>query len=84
MIVSHHPLIFSAVKQINGSTFLGRRILKSLLRGTLRTTYAYKFDVMGMAQLNQASLKLRGCLGADGYMQRSKQRRRDRPDRITS
>lgn len=58
LIISHHPLIFSGIKQINSSTFLGRRILK--LAGNDIAYYAMhtNFDVMGMAQLNQASIGL--------------------------
>lgn len=59
MIVSHHPLIFSAVKQINGSTFLGRRILRLAAGDIAYYAMHTNFDVMGMAQLNQASLGLR-------------------------
>ncbi len=59
LIVSHHPLIFSAVKQINNRTFLGRRILRLAAGDTAYYAMHTNFDVTGMAQLNQASLNLK-------------------------
>lgn len=58
MIISHHPLLFSAVKQINDRNFIGKRII-SLIKNDL-SYYAMhtNFDVKSMAQLNGAALEL--------------------------
>lgn len=49
LLLTHHPLLFSAVKKISDSDFVGKRILK-LIRGNI-ACYAMhtNFDVLGMA-----------------------------------
>lgn len=58
MLITHHPLIFGSIKQINNSTIVGRRLLK--LIGNHVTYYAMhtNFDVRGMAQLNEEQIGL--------------------------
>ncbi|MEE8835567.1 MAG: Nif3-like dinuclear metal center hexameric protein [Eubacteriales bacterium] len=58
MMITHHPLLFHSVKQINDDTFLGRRII-TLIENNI-TYYAMhtNFDVIGMAQLNEDQLGL--------------------------
>ena len=49
LLLTHHPLLFSAVNKISDSDFVGKRILK-LIRGNI-ACYAMhtNFDVLGMA-----------------------------------
>ena len=59
MMVTHHPLLFSPVKQINDGDFMGRRLL-----GLIENQIAYyamhtNFDVTGMAELNSQALGLK-------------------------
>ena len=58
MIVSHHPMIFSALKQVTDDDFLGERIVR-LLRYDI-SVYAMhtNFDVMGMADAAADDLQL--------------------------
>ncbi|MEE8886693.1 MAG: Nif3-like dinuclear metal center hexameric protein [Eubacteriales bacterium] len=58
MMITHHPLLFHSVKQINDDTFIGRRIL-TLIENDI-TYYAMhtNFDVIGMAQINEKQLGL--------------------------
>ena len=58
MLITHHPLIFGSVKQINGNSLVGRRLLK--LIGNHITYYAMhtNFDIRGMAQLNEEQIGL--------------------------
>lgn len=58
MIVSHHPLLFSAVKKITDRDFIGRRILKLVSADISCFAMHTNFDVAGMALLNQESLGL--------------------------
>ncbi len=58
MIVTHHPLLFSAVKKITTDDFIGNRIVKMIRHGISYYAMHTNFDVMGMAQLNALSLKL--------------------------
>ncbi|MDD3339623.1 MAG: Nif3-like dinuclear metal center hexameric protein [Lachnospiraceae bacterium] len=58
MIVTHHPLLFSGIKQVRQDHFVQRRI-----RGLIKHDISYyamhtNFDVAGMANLNAASLSL--------------------------
>lgn len=59
MIISHHPMIFSAVKKVNSDDFAGRRLL-NLIRNDI-AVYAMhtNFDVMGMADAAADELKLK-------------------------
>lgn len=59
MMITHHPLLFSPVKQINDGDFMGRRLL-----GLIENQIAYyamhtNFDVTGMAELNSQALGLK-------------------------
>ena len=51
MLITHHPMIFKAMKKINDEDFIGRRVLK-LIRDDI-SYYAMhtNYDVMGMAEL---------------------------------
>ncbi len=58
LILSHHPLIFSAIRQVNDSTFLGRRLLKLMEHRIAVYAMHTNFDVRGMADLNERQLGL--------------------------
>lgn len=58
LMITHHPLIFSSLKQVNDQSFIGRRIL-SLIENQI-SCYAMhtNFDVRGMAVMNEQQLGL--------------------------
>lgn len=58
MLITHHPLIFGSIKQINNNSIVGRRLLK--LIGNNISYYAMhtNFDIKGMAQLNEEQIGL--------------------------
>ena len=58
MIVSHHPMIFSAIKKVTDEDCLGRRIM-TLIKNDISCYAAHtNFDVKAMAKLNEESLEL--------------------------
>lgn len=59
LIVSHHPLIFKGIRQINDGNFLGRRILTLAEHGIACYAMHTNFDVRGMADLNEKQLNLK-------------------------
>lgn len=58
MIVTHHPLLFSAIKKVTTDDFIGNRIVKMIRHGISYYAMHTNFDIMGMAGLNALSLKL--------------------------
>lgn len=75
MIITHHPMIFSPVKQINDTDFIGRRILDLAENKISYYAMHTNFDVAVMAELaaDRMGLKYREPLevtvpaGAMGY-----------------
>ncbi len=59
LIISHHPLIFSAVKKISDADPLGAKILKLAAKDVACYAMHTNFDVLGMAELNGKSLELK-------------------------
>ncbi len=58
-IVSHHPMIFSSLKQVNEDTVLGRKILTLIENKIACYAMHTNFDVMGgMAQLAEEKLQI--------------------------
>ena len=51
MLITHHPLIFSAMKKITTDDFIGRRIVKLLEHGISYYAMHTNFDVTHMAEL---------------------------------
>ncbi len=49
LLLTHHPLIFSAMKRVNTDDFIGRRIVKLLQNDISYYAMHTNFDVMGMA-----------------------------------
>ena len=58
LILTHHPLLFSGIKKINDSDYVGKRVL-SLIRNDI-SCYAMhtNFDVLGMADAAADLLRL--------------------------
>ncbi len=50
MLLTHHPLIFKAMKKINTDDFIGRRLVKLLQADISYVAMHTNFDVRGMAQ----------------------------------
>ena len=59
MLLTHHPLIFKAVKQINDQNFITRRILRLIQADISYFAMHTNYDVMGMAELSADYLKLK-------------------------
>lgn len=49
MLITHHPLIFKAIKNINTDDFIGRRLVKLLQNDISYYAMHTNFDIMGMA-----------------------------------
>lgn len=60
MILTHHPLIFQAVKKIQGNHFIGERILTLAEHQICYYAMHTNFDVMGMADAVADELDLQG------------------------
>ena len=58
MIITHHPLLFSPVKKITSSDFIGRRLISMIQKDICYYAMHTNFDVKGMAQLNEECLGL--------------------------
>ena len=58
LLITHHPLIFGSVKQINNSSVVGRRLLKLIGNGIAYYAMHTNFDIRGMAQLNEEQIGL--------------------------
>lgn len=59
MIVSHHPMIFSSMKQINNHSFLGEKIIALIEHRICCYAMHTNFDVCGMADINARFLNLK-------------------------
>lgn len=57
-LITHHPLIFHGVKQVNDTDYVGRRILKLVRHDIACYACHTNFDVMGMADAAADELKL--------------------------
>ena len=58
MIITHHPLLFSAIKRVTTDDFIGNRIVQMVRHGISYYAMHTNFDIMGMASLNAVSLNL--------------------------
>ena len=58
MIVTHHPMIFRAMKRVTDEDFIGRRIVKLLRYDLCYYAMHTNFDVMGMADAAADELRL--------------------------
>lgn len=59
MLLTHHPLIFSALKRVNTDDFIGRRLVKLLQNDISYYTMHTNFDVMGMADAAADEIRLK-------------------------
>ncbi len=59
MLLTHHPLIFSAVKRVNTDDFIGRRLVKLLQNDISYYAMHTNFDVMGMADAAADEMRLK-------------------------
>ena len=60
LIVSHHPLIFGGLKQVNDRNLTGRRVLRLIENGIACFAMHTNYDVCRMADLNAGQLGLTG------------------------
>lgn len=61
MLITHHPLLFSAVKRITEDDFIGRRLINLIKNDICYYAMHTNFDVMGMADAAADLLQLRSC-----------------------
>ena len=73
MLITHHPMIFKAVKKITDEDFIGRRILRLVREDISYYAMHTNYDIMGMAALageylgfENASVLEVTCEGKDG------------------
>lgn len=59
MLVTHHPMIFSGMKQITEDDFIGRRVLRLIQNDIAYYAMHTNYDVMGMAELAADMLDLK-------------------------
>lgn len=52
MLITHHPMIFGALKKINNQDFIGKRVLKLIQNDISYYAMHTNYDVMGMAELS--------------------------------
>lgn len=58
MLITHHPLIFTALKQINDRNYIGNRLIRLIQNDISYYAMHTNFDVCGMADLSASYLKL--------------------------
>lgn len=58
LILTHHPMIFGAVKKVNDQDFTGRKILRLAESRTAYYAMHTNFDVLAMADINGELLEL--------------------------
>lgn len=61
MLITHHPMIFKAMKKINDEDFIGRRVLKLIRNDISYYAMHTNYDVMGMAELAGKVLHLKNA-----------------------
>lgn len=59
MMITHHPLIFSGMKQVTAENFIGRRLIKLIENHICYYAMHTNFDVLGMADLSADLLNLK-------------------------
>ena len=58
LLVTHHPLLFHSIREVNDDTFIGRRILTLIEHEISYYAMHTNFDVLGMAHINEKQLDL--------------------------
>lgn len=59
MLITHHPLIFSPMKQVTDEDFIGKRIVKLIQNDISYYAMHTNYDVLGMAKLAESILGIR-------------------------
>lgn len=59
MLVTHHPMIFSAMRRITEDDFIGRRVIRLIQEDMAYYAMHTNYDVMGMAELSGQVLGLK-------------------------
>ena len=60
MLVTHHPLIFSGMRQIRTDDFTGRRLIRLIKEDIACYAMHTNYDVLGMAELSEQRMGLSG------------------------
>lgn len=58
MLLTHHPMIFKGMKQVNMDHFIGRKVIKLIQNDISYYAMHTNFDVKGMAELSAAIIGL--------------------------
>jgi dinuclear metal center YbgI/SA1388 family protein len=58
LMITHHPMIFGGIKQVNAGNYLGRRIIKMIKEDISCYAMHTNFDICGMADLSADCLQL--------------------------
>lgn len=61
LLITHHPLIFSGIKSVTTSDFIGKRVFNLIFQDVCYYAMHTNFDVMGMADAVADELKLEKC-----------------------
>lgn len=59
LLLTHHPLIFRGIKQVNTDDFIGRRVFQLISKDICYYAMHTNFDVMGMADAAADEMNLR-------------------------
>lgn len=59
MLVTHHPMIFSAMRRITEDDFIGKRVIRLIQKDIAYYAMHTNYDVMGMAKLSEQVLGLK-------------------------
>lgn len=59
MLITHHPLIFGGIMNVNDQSFVGRRLLKLIEHGIALYAMHTNFDIRGMADAAADMLELK-------------------------
>ena len=59
MLITHHPLIFSAVKKVTDEDFITRRVIKLIRNDISYYAMHTNYDVLGMAELSEKILGIK-------------------------
>lgn len=70
MLITHHPLIFSPMKQVTDEDFIGKRIVKLIQNDISYYAMHTNYDVLGMAKLAESILGIRETQVLDVTMEK--------------
>lgn len=59
LLITHHPMIFKAMKKINDQNFIGRRVIRLIQEDIAYYAMHTNYDVMGMADLAGEVLEMK-------------------------